>query len=140
MELTEIQKKLLAISKPRSEEAIKKAEERKRKRAMKKELKEEVSRYLDSIVEWGQVEDEDDPDYLMSKSDLMKFAYHFVQWQKKQIMKDVVLETSIIKNDDGCAEEFNYIEWLEYENNEITIVPEWCKEGDKVKFIIIKEK
>ena len=42
-----------------------------------------MSRYLDSIVEGGQVEDEDNPDYLMSKSDLMKFAYHFANWTQE---------------------------------------------------------
>ena len=37
MELTEIQKKLLAISKPRSKEAIEKAKKRKEKRKKRKE-------------------------------------------------------------------------------------------------------
>ena len=36
MELTEIQKKLLAISRPRSKEAIEKAEERKEERKKRK--------------------------------------------------------------------------------------------------------
>ena len=37
MELTEIQKKLLTISRPRSKEAIEKAEKRKEKRKKRKE-------------------------------------------------------------------------------------------------------
>ena len=62
------------------------------------------------------------------------------KWKEQQMMKNVVLETTIIKDDDGCAEDFNYEEWLEYENNEIIEMPEWCKEGDKVKAILIKDE
>lgn len=129
MELTEIQKKLLAISKPRSEKAIKKEEER---GAMKKELKKEVLRYLDSIVEWGQVEDEDNPDYLMSKSDLMKFAYHFANWQKKQMMK-YPFDATVCK---GGGATF----LKEMNKDDIVKALESYSDGDKVKVIIIKEE
>jgi hypothetical protein len=87
-------------------------------------LEEEVSRYLDSIVEWGQCEDEDDPDYLMSKSDLMEFAYHFANWQKEQILKKAIEVT--IKNTIG--------------NNAIlNVFLVDVNEGDKIKLIMARE-
>lgn len=60
------------------------------------------------------------------------------KWKEEQMMKDVVLETTIIKDCDGCAEDFNYSEWLAYENDEVINMPEWCEEGDKIKLILIK--
>ena len=54
MKLTEKQKKLLAISKPRSEKAIKKEEERKRKRTAKSELDRAVERYVEGDPEGAQ--------------------------------------------------------------------------------------
>ncbi len=77
-------------------------------------------------------------EYLERESQL-NLAHHFANWQKEQMTKDVVLETAIIRNDDGCAEDGNYSSWLEYEENEITKMPKWAKEGDKVKLIAIKE-
>lgn len=59
---------------------------------------------------------------------------------KEELMKNVVLETTIIKEDDGCAEDFNYKEWLKYEDDEIVDIPEWCKAGDVVKLIVIKSE
>ncbi len=61
------------------------------------------------------------------------------QWKKEQMMEDVVLETTVICDDDGSAEDFNYSSWLEYEDNEITNMPSWAKAGDKVKLIIVKK-
>lgn len=62
------------------------------------------------------------------------------KWKEEQMMKNVVLETTIIKDLDGCAEDGNESEWLAYEDDEVINMPEWCEEGDKVKLILIKSK
>lgn len=54
----------------------------------KKNLENEVSKYLDALV--GDYQKEfcnPDADYLMSKDDMLDFATHFVNWQKEQIIK-----------------------------------------------------
>ena len=56
----------------------------------------------------------------------------------EMLNNNVVLETKVYTEDDGCAEDFNYQEWLAYEDNEITEMPEWCKDGDKIKFVALK--
>lgn len=64
------------------------------------------------------------------------------QWQREQIMKGLCFETKVYLEDDGCAEDFNYMEWLDLENKEITELPIEAlvlKDGDKVKVIIVKE-
>jgi len=65
---------------------------------------------------------------------------HGAQWQKEKMMKDVVLETTVIREMDGDAEDFNEVECAYYENPEIIKVPEWAQNGDKVKVIIIKSE
>jgi hypothetical protein len=62
-------------------------------------------------------------------------------WQKEQMLKNVVLETVVMKDDDGDGIETPYEEWLTLENTEIPSLPENIdlKDGDKVKILIIKE-
>lgn len=87
-------------------------------------LEEEVSRYLDSIVEWGQCEDVDDPDYLMSKSDLMEFAYHFANWQKEQMLKNA-MEVTIENPIENHAD--------------LNVSLDGVENGDKIKLIMARE-
>ena len=61
------------------------------------------------------------------------------KWQKEQMMKDVILETTVVIEKDGSAEDFNEVECSYYEDSEILEVPKWAKDGDKVKVIVIKE-
>ena len=63
-------------------------------------------------------------------------------WQKQQMMRDVVLETKVMKDCDGDGIETPYAEWLTLENTEIPYIPDnlGLKEGDKVKIIIVKEE
>jgi hypothetical protein len=62
------------------------------------------------------------------------------EWQKQQMIKDVVLETKVMMDCDGI--ETPYEEWLTLENTEIPYIPDnlGLKEGDKVKIIIVKEQ
>ncbi len=63
-------------------------------------------------------------------------------WQREQMLKNVVLETVVMKDDDGDGVETPYEEWLTLENTEIPSLPENIdlKDGDKVKILIIKEE
>lgn len=80
------------------------------------------------------------PDHYSARfNDIKAVARHFAEWQKKMMMKNVVLETTIIMDSDGCAEDGNELEWLAYEDDEIVNMPEWCKEGDKVMVLVIKK-
>ncbi len=63
------------------------------------------------------------------------------KWQKRKMMKDIVLETKVVKDGDGDGIEYPFQEWLTLEQTEITSIPDHIglQEGDKVKIIIIKE-
>jgi hypothetical protein len=62
-----------------------------------------------------------------------------VEWQKQQMMKNVVLETEVLMDCDGDGIETPYEEWLTLEDTEIPYVPDGFKDGDIVKVILIKE-
>ena len=59
---------------------------------------------------------------------------------KQEIMKNVVLETKVMKDNDGDGIDTPYEEWLTLEDTEIPFIPDniGLKDGDKVKVIIIK--
>jgi len=102
---------------------------RKEQEPSSEDLKEEITRYFSKnpirhLTDWPA---------------LKNIALHFAQWQKGQLMRDVVLETTIYEECDGDPLDGSEHSWLDYENNEIVNMPEWCKEGDKVKFIIVKD-
>lgn len=56
-------------------------------------------------------------------------------------MKNVVLETKVMKDSDGDGIDTPYEEWLTLEDTEIPFIPDniGLKDGDKVKIIIIKQ-
>mgnify|MGYP007013874508 CR=1 FL=1 len=101
------------------------------------DLEKEFNHFLDEIegvprmyhpeeqIEWGK-----------------DIAQHFANWQRKKMLKNIVLETVVMKDDDGDGIETPYEEWLTLENTEIPSLPENIdlKDGDKVKVIIIKEE
>ena len=62
------------------------------------------------------------------------------QWQKEQLMKNVVLETEVLRDSDGDGVDTPYESWLTLANTEIPELPEslGLEEGDKVKVIIVK--
>lgn len=63
-------------------------------------------------------------------------------WMKEQLLKNVVLETKVMKDADGDGIETPLEEWLTLENTEIPYIPEnlGLKDGDKVKLILIKNE
>lgn len=62
-------------------------------------------------------------------------------WKKQQLMKNVVLETEVLRDSDGDGVDTPYESWLTLANTEIPDLPEslGLREGDKVKVIIIKK-
>ena len=60
---------------------------------------------------------------------------------KQEMMKNVVLETKVMKDNDGDGIDTPYEEWLTLEDTEIPFIPDniGLKDGDKVKVIIIKQ-
>jgi len=72
---------------------------------------------------------------------LRDFAEHVATRQKQQMMKNVILETVVMRDSDGDGVETPVESWLTLANTEIPELPEnlGLKEGDKVKVIIIKE-
>ena len=76
----------------------------------------------------------------VSFAKLSRIAVRVAKWQQEQMMANAVLETTIFKEDDGCAEDGNYQEWLMYEDSEIIEIPSWAKAGDKVKILVIKQE
>ena len=59
----------------------------------------------------------------------------------EEAMKNVVLETKVMKDSDGDGIDTPYEEWLTLEDTEIPFIPDniGLKDGDKVKVIIIKQ-
>lgn len=59
----------------------------------------------------------------------------------EEVMKNVVLETKVMKDSDGDGIDTPYEEWLTLEDTEIPFIPDniGLKDGDKVKVIIIKQ-
>lgn len=104
------------------------------------EILSELESFIDSHQEEPVSEDlKEEATRLFGDCKVRKGAFYLgAQCQKEQMMKDVVLETTIIKDWDGCAEDGDYSEWLAYEDDEVINMPEWCEEGDKVKLILIK--
>lgn len=111
------------------------------------EILSELESFIDSHQEEPQQMDEEpvsedlkeEATRLFGDCKVRKGAFYLgAQCQKEQMLKNVVLETTIIKDWDGCAEDGNYSEWLAYEDDEVINMPEWCEEGDKVKMILIK--
>lgn len=76
------------------------------------------------------------------KKDVRYTAKHFVNWQMQQLMKNVVLETEVLRDSDGDGVETPYESWLTLANTEIPELPEslGLKEGDKVKIVIVKSE
>lgn len=72
---------------------------------------------------------------------LRHFANHVATRQKQQLMKNVMLETEVLRDSDGDGVDTPYESWLTLTDTEIPELPEslGLKEGDKVKVIIIKE-
>ncbi len=64
-----------------------------------------------------------------------------VEKMKEEMMKNVVLETKVMKDNDGDGIDTPYEEWLTLEDTEIPFIPDniGLKDGDKVKVIIIKQ-
>lgn len=64
------------------------------------------------------------------------------KWQKEQMMKNVVLETKVMKDSDGDGIDTPYEEWITLEDAEIPFIPDniGLKDGDKVKVIILKDE
>ena len=107
------------------------------KQVEQEDLEKEFNRFLDEIegtprmyhseeqIEWGK-----------------DIARHFAAWQKNRMMKGLCFETKVYLEDDGCAEDYNYTEWLALENTEISEFPEkelGLKPGDTVQVIMVKE-
>ena len=65
-----------------------------------------------------------------------------VEWMKKEILKNVVLETKVMEDSDGDGIETPYEKWLTLENTEIPFIPEniGLKDGDKIKIIVFKDE
>ena len=63
-------------------------------------------------------------------------------WKEQQLMKNVVLETEVLRDSDGDGVDTPYESWLTLANMEIPELPEslGLKEGDKVKILIVKSK
>ncbi len=63
------------------------------------------------------------------------------KWKEQQLMKNVVLETEVLRDSDGDGVETPYESWLTLANTEIPELPEslGLKEGDKVKIVIVKD-
>ena len=61
-------------------------------------------------------------------------------WKEEKLMKNVVLETEVLRDSDGDGVEIPYESWLTLANTEIPELPEslGMKEGDKVKILIVK--
>ena len=60
---------------------------------------------------------------------------------RQEMMKNVVLETKVMKDNDGDGIDTPYEEWLTLEDTEIPFIPDniGLKDGDKVKILIIKQ-
>lgn len=67
---------------------------------------------------------------------------HGANWQKQQLMKNVVLETEVLRDSDGDGVDTPYESWLTLANTEIPDLPEslGLEEGDKVKILIVKSE
>lgn len=99
-------------------------------------LKEEVNNcreYFMKVKEMG---------FQIDLRDIESVAYHFAEWQKEQILKNVVLETKVMEDSDGDGIETPYEKWLTLENTEIPFIPEniGLKDGDKIKVIVFKDE
>ena len=81
--------------------------------------------------------------YRIPCADAIKTAVMYgAAWQKSRMMKGLCFETKVYLEDDGCAEDYNYTEWLALENTEISEFPEkelGLKPGDTVQVIMVKE-
>ena len=73
---------------------------------------------------------------------IMKAVKRGANWQKQQLMKNVVLETEVLRDSDGDGVDTPYESWLTLANTEIPELPEslGLKECDKVKIVIVKSK
>lgn len=78
---------------------------------------------------------------LYTPDDMFEAVIKGAHWQHEQMMKNAVMETTVMVDCDGDGIETPYEEWLTLENTEIPSLPENIdlKDGDKVKIIIIKE-
>ena len=78
-------------------------------------------------------------DGIDTREEINCIARHFANWQKQQMLKNVVLETEVFRDSDGDDVEAPYESWLALKDPEITSIPEniGIKEGDRVKIIII---
>ena len=61
---------------------------------------------------------------------------------KEEFMKNVVLETEVLRDSDGDGVDTPYESWLTLADTEIPELPEslGLKEGDKVKILIVKSE
>lgn len=80
-----------------------------------------------------------DSDMELAYEDGMKAG---AKWKEQQMMKNVVLETEVLRDSDGDGVDAPYESWLTLANTEIPELPEnlGLEEGDKVKILIVKSE
>lgn len=104
------------------------------------ELEEFAKRQADEFAEREYEVDSYDRGYLSK-------GYYWgckdgAKWKDEQLMKNVVLETEVLRDSDGDGVDTPYESWLTLANTEISELPEslGLEEGDKVKVLVIKQE
>lgn len=96
--------------------------------------------FLDAIVHGMKLQKEREQSTIELAEDHAMLAG--MDKMRQEMMKNVVLETKVMKDSDGDGIDTPYEEWLTLEDTEIPFIPDdiGLKDGDKVKLIIIREE